>query len=255
MRGSSWRRYAVGIGLLMVFPGNAGAAANPNAACPTYERIVVGLKIRELSQLYDGTITQLLIRLTGDVDRIARRFPIDEVQVYGSSCFPGQVSVTFEIENGERQAGRTTERFARAIEALPYVAQAYPEVARYAAEPCLQSDPPPTGFWRAGGAPGGEDTPASAPVARILSVSPNPTRGRVRIAGLMPLPGGQMDVGVFDAAGRRIAVLFRGERAPGAWSVAWDASGGPGARVASGTYFVRLRWAGQVVTRSFVVAD
>ncbi len=56
--------------------------------------------------------------------------------------------------------------------------------------------------------------------------------------------GHQIDLAVYDAAGRRIRSLFHGPGAIGVHTIHWDARTGFGASAASGVYFLRLRVAG-----------
>lgn len=84
--------------------------------------------------------------------------------------------------------------------------------------------------------------PAAAPAAASLGAPvPNPARGRVRLPVTLPASGGE--VAVFDALGRRVAVL-----AVVAGVAEWDT-----ARVAPGVYVVRLRSAVGEASRRVVV--
>jgi flagellar hook assembly protein FlgD len=54
---------------------------------------------------------------------------------------------------------------------------------------------------------------------------------------------------VFDLRGRRVKELFRGELGRGPHAIRWDGTDHTGARLASGTYLVRLeRQDGAVAT-------
>lgn len=86
----------------------------------------------------------------------------------------------------------------------------------------------------------GEDEPAAA--ARAPLAMPNPFHGAMRFAFTVPDgEGADVDVSVFDLAGRRMATLARGRFAPGAHVVPWDGRGADGARARAGMYFVRGR--------------
>ncbi len=83
----------------------------------------------------------------------------------------------------------------------------------------------------------------------ILTVSPNPSRGPVRIALLDGSAGvgGPVMVSVFDVQGRRVAV-----RSGAGPEMGWDARGDDGAPVPPGLYFVRVTrggasWRGKVL--------
>ena len=69
---------------------------------------------------------------------------------------------------------------------------------------------------------------------RLTAPYPNPVRGRARL-GVMVARSQQVRVEVFDALGRRVAVLFEGALASGSSrSLSWDSG-----RVPSGLYVVR----------------
>jgi len=57
---------------------------------------------------------------------------------------------------------------------------------------------------------------------------------------------------VFDAAGRRIATILRGERQAGSHLVPWSGRA-DGARVPAGVYFVRFSTAGYAATEKVVL--
>ncbi len=66
--------------------------------------------------------------------------------------------------------------------------------------------------------------------------------------------GHQIDLAVYDAAGRRIRSLFHGSGGVGVHTVHWDGRTGFGASAASGVYFLRLRVAdGPTKTQRLVV--
>ncbi len=94
----------------------------------------------------------------------------------------------------------------------------------------------------------GEEFTVSSGGAPPLVSLPNPfvdaTRIEFRLAREAPV-----DLAVFDASGRRIAVLLSGPAAPGLNEVTWDGTDHFGRRVASGTYFLRLDAGGRTATR------
>jgi len=95
------------------------------------------------------------------------------------------------------------------------------------------------GEFGIGGAPGAfpvasEPGTPTVPVAFALSAArPNPVRTAATLALDLPTPDA-LTVEVFDALGRRVAVLISGEVAAGRHALAFDASGIP-----SGVYVVR----------------
>ncbi len=95
---------------------------------------------------------------------------------------------------------------------------------------------------------------ASAPLARsgIVSVSPNPATGVVRVQ-LAASVRERVHLGVFDVAGRRLAVLHEGDLEPGAHAFVWEARGA-GAPWPAGVYFVRWQSASRTEERRVVIA-
>ncbi len=83
---------------------------------------------------------------------------------------------------------------------------------------------------------------------------PNPTRDRVSLALVMPATqDNRVQVAVFDALGRRVKTLHDGPMAAGSHSIDWDRRDASGRTVGSGVYFYRVRHAGNVDGRMFVV--
>ncbi len=79
------------------------------------------------------------------------------------------------------------------------------------------------------------------PTSYVLSVSnyPNPFNPRTTVKYTVPSRG-HVSVVVYDAHGARVATLFEGERAAGAYSVDWDGRTDNAAVAASGVYFARI---------------
>ncbi len=93
------------------------------------------------------------------------------------------------------------------------------------------------------------DAAATATVARIDLVEPSPSQGPVRIRFTTPRAG-QARLAVYDASGRRIAVLAERHFEVGAWDVTWDG------RIASpGVYFLRLSGAGFGTSAKLLIVD
>jgi hypothetical protein len=91
---------------------------------------------------------------------------------------------------------------------------------------------------------GGTAGEAAGPLAFGLAPpAPNPTRGRARLAYALAEPG-PVVVEVFDAVGRRVAVLDGGARAAGPHDLDLDAAGLP-----AGLYSVRLRAGAEVAVQ------
>ncbi len=85
---------------------------------------------------------------------------------------------------------------------------------------------------------------------RLDAPAPVPTRGEVRATLHLGGPA-RVDAAVYDAAGRRVRELVRGERA-GEVTLRWDGRDERGTDAGAGVFFVRVRAAGREVTRSVV---
>jgi hypothetical protein len=81
---------------------------------------------------------------------------------------------------------------------------------------------------------------ARLPVLSLGAPVPNPFNPMTRIS-LDVRAARSVDVGVYDARGRRLRTLVAGTRAPGRYVLEWDGADESGTRVASGVYFARLR--------------
>lgn len=90
-------------------------------------------------------------------------------------------------------------------------------------------------------APLNPNTAATPPARLALSAArPNPSAGRTTFAVALPAPG-DVDLAIYDLAGRRVITLWRGTLAAGEREFAWD-----GTRAKSGVYFARLVVNGEV---------
>jgi hypothetical protein len=89
-------------------------------------------------------------------------------------------------------------------------------------------------------APGATGVPAEP---ALLHPYPNPFNSRTTITILLDARA-RCTLAIHDILGRQVALLADGrELGPGRITFSWDAAG-----AASGTYFVRLRTAGAVIT-------
>ena len=86
--------------------------------------------------------------------------------------------------------------------------------------------------------------PAPRPMLRLAPAAPNPFRATTRIPYDLPRAGA-VSVEVFDLRGRRVATLTRGEQAAGPHEIAWDGRDTRGRALASGAYFMLLRFEDQ----------
>jgi hypothetical protein len=78
--------------------------------------------------------------------------------------------------------------------------------------------------------------------ALAFSVAPNPAR---RATFSVNLPqAGEVEIGIYDVAGRQVASLVRGHMPAGAFTRDWSGEDGAGRQVGAGVYFARLKVAG-----------
>ena len=80
-----------------------------------------------------------------------------------------------------------------------------------------------------------------------ISVGPNPANSNAAISFTLPLAQ-DVDLAVYNLLGARMATLLSGQKAPGLYTLAWDASGN-----ASGVYFVRLRTPAQTASQKLTL--
>ena len=94
----------------------------------------------------------------------------------------------------------------------------------------------------------------AAPLAFGLDPNyPNPFSARTTLAFSLERPAA-VKLQVFDVLGRVVATLEEGTRFPaGRHTVDWDGAAESGARLGSGTYFVRLEAGGQSATRALTL--
>jgi hypothetical protein len=98
------------------------------------------------------------------------------------------------------------------------------------------------------------DAPGAGPAARLELAAPwpNPVRGQTRIAYTLPQRG-EVDMAMFDLAGRRVATVVQGTQEAGTHVAVWDARTLQGAPASAGVYQCVLRTPAGQVARSVVV--
>ena len=101
----------------------------------------------------------------------------------------------------------------------------------------------PSMFDPVSGTPEETELPAT-PVIR--SVYPNPFNPMARIAFALP-EAGEVELEVYDMAGRRVATVFQGRLEAGEQVKVWNGRDARGQVAAAGTYLVRLRAGGLTV--------
>ncbi len=65
----------------------------------------------------------------------------------------------------------------------------------------------------------------------------------------VPRASGQVELALFDLAGRRVRTLVHGALEPGRHAFSWDGRGDQGAHLAPGIYVASLTGAGRTLTR------
>lgn len=92
---------------------------------------------------------------------------------------------------------------------------------------------------------------------RVWTVSPNPVpKGRgTSFVYDVPPGGGEVDIALYSAAGRRVAVLATGVQDAGVHRARWDGQDEVGRPIAAGVYFVRARVVNSERTARVVVAE
>jgi len=117
------------------------------------------------------------------------------------------------------------------------------------------------GFWphpHGGGVPGvGERSAGFEPsplVFGLAQISPNPFNRRASINYSLPK---ECDVAllVYNTAGSVMTTLVTGKQKPGRYTVSWDVSDVPAAKLPCGTYFCRLKAGEFTATRKMVKTD
>jgi flagellar hook capping protein FlgD len=94
---------------------------------------------------------------------------------------------------------------------------------------------------------------ATAPLARVLDVRPNPFDRSATIR--YQTASGSVDLSIYDAAGRRVRTLVREVEGAGVRSVVWSGDADNGTRVRAGVYYARLRSGPVTAARSLVIVD
>ena len=94
----------------------------------------------------------------------------------------------------------------------------------------------------------------SASQLELSTPYPNPARAGARLV-LGLAARAQVDVIVFDAAGRRIRIVAHGTLESGRHELVWNARDERGARASAGVYFVRASDGSATRIQRLVIAD
>jgi hypothetical protein len=96
--------------------------------------------------------------------------------------------------------------------------------------------------------------PDAPVVPRPLSVRPNPSRGIVEIAFVLPADN-KVTVDVLDLAGRRVRRLFDGHARSGSNTLKWDGRDAIGVAVRPGLYFIRMNVGNGSITKPVAIMN
>ncbi len=93
-----------------------------------------------------------------------------------------------------------------------------------------------------------------SPELRIESVQPNPSQHGATLKYVVPSKG-HVRVMVFDASGRRLAMLREGSVSQGEQSETWNGRSASGAQAPAGVYFIRLDFNGEPRSARIVLTN
>ncbi len=97
-----------------------------------------------------------------------------------------------------------------------------------------------------------EDPPLPTSFALHANI-PNPFNPQTTIHYDIPSGGADVNISIYDVAGRLVHELVNEHRAAGTWSAQWSGEDDRGQRVASGVYFYRMRAGSFVDTKKMVL--
>jgi hypothetical protein len=95
--------------------------------------------------------------------------------------------------------------------------------------------------------------PDGAKRLTLQSNIPNPFGAETVIRFIVPVPGREVSLRVFDVTGRQVVALLEHELVIGARAVAWDGRDTAGRPVSAGVYFYRLESAEERLSRKLVL--
>jgi hypothetical protein len=101
---------------------------------------------------------------------------------------------------------------------------------------------------------GGESNDVSVGALELYRPSPNPFSQTTTIAyAVNASAGADVQIGIYDVAGRLVRRLVNGFQAAGRYTAVWDGRSDGGVSVTQGVYFLRAMVAGQSVGQSRVL--
>ncbi len=96
---------------------------------------------------------------------------------------------------------------------------------------------------------GGSPPPSFA----LLPGRPNPFRTSLTVQFLVPAPGAEVRIEVYNIHGERVALVENGSFPPGSHMVQWNATGPRGRTLSPGAYFLRFHAPETVITRKIIL--
>ena len=88
----------------------------------------------------------------------------------------------------------------------------------------------------------------------LVQNAPNPFGSETAIRFVVPAPGREVSLRIFDVRGREITTLLNGEKVVGSRTVCWDGTSGRGIKVPAGIYFCNLTCGERTLSRKIVLA-
>jgi hypothetical protein len=99
-----------------------------------------------------------------------------------------------------------------------------------------------------------EEGAGGAPQRLLLAQNvPNPFNPTTEIRFVVPAPGRDVTLQVFDLSGRIVRTLLRGEKVSGPRAVTWNGDDDSGNAAGSGVYFYRLQAGKETLARKLVL--
>ena len=166
--------------------------------------------------------------------------------IHGSIIAP---TARFVMQNGSTLQGAVYARTIDIAETAQFSSHVLAELPR----------PVVLGFgtFKAGPQAPGNDPESNGRPGLVFELgqnSPNPFRPRTVLHFSLPTAR-DVELRVFDVAGRAVKTLARGPMGPGVHTLQWDATDDHGGRLASGVYFYRLTAGTDHAQRKMVIVD
>jgi hypothetical protein len=234
----------------LVLCGAAGDQGQPSAALDESGRALIAWQDRRAPADWDVYATRIALedKTPTLIQAFEARSDGDRIEIAWRLTAPSQVLET-RLERAPAASGPwqalTAAARAEGDRFLATDAAAGPGVHYYRLRIRSSDDRQ----WIFGPVSASVDGAIGAP--GILSIRPNPSFGSIDL-DFAAVGEGAVEIAVLDLAGREVARLASGSRAPGRHRITWD---GRANRLAAkpGVYFVRFEQAGTVSTRPFVV--